>query len=52
MGKYNDSSCDASLLFGSKRGGGRGGGGYYLISKLNAVSNGIMNGYLAVEDEF
>lgn len=47
MGKYNDSSCDASLLFGSE-----GGGGYYLISKLNAVSNGIMNGYLAVEDEF
>lgn len=50
MGKYNDSSCDASLLFGS---GGEGGiWGYYLISKLNAVSNRIMNGYLAVEDEF
>lgn len=35
------------------RGGGEGGiWGYYLISKLNAVSNRIMNGYLAVEDEF
>lgn len=36
------------------RGGGGEGGiwGYYLISKLNAVSNRIMNGYLAVEDEF